>query len=111
MHKQIQNILHRILGFHSIQRTAHNINCFLLFLIQQKILSSGTGFRNVDGRKDTAFRKLPIQHKLHISGSFKFLINDIIHLTSGINQCRRKNRQAAALPHIARCAEKPLRHV
>src|SRR5699024_12605066 len=44
-------------------------------------------------------------------GSFELLVNDIVHLTSGIYKCSGKNGKASALPHVSCGSEKACRHM
>ena len=79
--------------------------------VEKQILSSGSGFLDINSREYPLLLQLSVQYQLHITGSLKFLIDHIVHLTSGIYQRCSKNSQAASLPHISGSSEKPLRHM
>ena len=87
------------------------VHCFLLFRIEQKIFSSGTGFLDIQCRENSLFGKLAVKDKLHVSGSLELFVYDIVHLASGIDKCRCQDRQASALTHISRCSEETFRHM
>ena len=63
-------------------------NGLLLIRCQKQIFSSCSRFGYVDGREDAAFLQFPVEHEFHVSGAFEFLVNDIVHLASGVHKRR-----------------------
>ncbi len=51
----------------------------------------------------------PVQFR--VTGSLEFLVNNIVHLASCIDECCCKDRQTSAFSHITGCTKKSFRHV
>ena len=53
--KHVQNVFYRLICLHTVQGFSHDIDGFLLVLAQQQILSSGSGFCDIDSREYSSF--------------------------------------------------------
>ena len=88
-----------------------DIDRFRLGGRKKQIISSRTGTQDIDRREDALLGKFAVKHQLHVAGSLKFLVNNIVHTAARLNQRGRQNRQAAALAYISRRTEEALRHM
>ena len=109
--EHVQNVLHRLVGAHAVDRLAHDLNSLLLLRLQQQIVAPRSRLHNVDGREHAFLGKLAVKHQLHVAGSLKLLEHHVIHLASGIHQRSGKDCETSSITHVSGRTEKALRHV
>ena len=89
----------------------NDVQRLLLKLRQKQIIPACSGLKDINRREDPPLLKLTVQHKLHVAGTLKLLINYIIHTRAGIHQRGCKDGKRATLPHISSCTKETLRHM
>ena len=62
MAEQIQDALHSLIGLKAVRGLPYDFHSVLLLRSQKKVISSGTGFKDIDSREDPFFRELSVEH-------------------------------------------------
>src|ERR1700722_17598526 len=74
----------------------------------EELIAARSRFKDMNRRINPFFHQGPIQVQLHVTRSFKFFKNDLIHSTLRIHQGSRQDRQAATFFAVSRSPEKTL---
>ena len=87
--------------FMSGQSAADQIDFFQLVRWQEEFFAASAAFEDVDGGVDVTLGDFAIEHELHVTGSLKFLENELIRLGIGFDQGRAHDGQAAGFAGVA----------
>src|SRR5260370_2579937 len=90
------------------EHAAHNNNGTQRAVIEQQFLAPCAGASNIDGGKNTALGQSSFKHKLHLTGTFAFFVDYLIHTAAGLNQCSSDNGQTTTVLDITCCSEEAL---
>ena len=104
----MQHEVHGLERIHLCKQLAEYPDALGLFLREEEIVAAGAGKYHIDRREDSAVAEVAVQLKFHVASALEFLEDDIIHLGTGLGECRGEDGEGTASFYITRCSEEAL---
>src|SRR5690606_4621583 len=91
----------RLHGAHRTHQLAQKPRHFQLPLGVKQLFLAGARAMDVDRREDAPFGQPAIQMELHVTGTLKLFVDDLVHPASRFHQCSGQDGEASSLFDVA----------
>lgn len=81
------------------------MNFFQSFWVKNEFFAAGTGGGDIDSGPDAHFGNFSIEDEFHVTGSFKFLEDKIVHTAAGFDEGGGDDGEATAFFAVAGSGE------
>ena len=101
--------VHRLNTAHIANKLTDDIHAIERTLVEQQVVAAGRTLDEIDSWEDALVGKCAIQLQFHVTRSLEFFKNHLIHLRTGVGQCRCNDGERTTIFDVTRSTKEAFR--